>query len=77
MGFPMKMRVIQWATGPVGAAQLREIIDAPDLELAGVFVYSPEKVGVDAGTPLARHLGRARFSLLDVLSSLLASVVAA
>jgi hypothetical protein len=47
-------RVIQWATGPVGAAQLREIIDDPDLELAGVFVYSPEKVGVDAGTLVGR-----------------------
>jgi 2,4-diaminopentanoate dehydrogenase len=45
----MRTRVIQWATGPVGAAQLREIIASPDLELAGVFVYSPEKVGVDAG----------------------------
>lgn len=54
MGFPMRTRVIQWATGPVGAAQLREIIDDPDLELAGVFVYSPEKVGVDAGTLVGR-----------------------
>ena len=45
-----RTRVIQWATGPVGAAQLREIIANPDLELAGVFVYSPEKVGVDAGS---------------------------
>jgi PAS domain S-box-containing protein len=47
-------RVIQWATGPVGAAQLREIIDDPDLELAGVFDYSPGKVGVDAGTLVGR-----------------------
>lgn len=54
MGFPMRTRVIQWATGPVGAAQLREIIDDPELELAGVFVYSPEKVGMDAGTLVGR-----------------------
>ncbi|HWT47137.1 MAG TPA: dihydrodipicolinate synthase [Mycobacterium sp.] len=43
------IRVVQWATGPVGAAQLREVIDNPEFELAGVFVYDPAKVGIDAG----------------------------
>jgi hypothetical protein len=43
------LRVIQWATGSVGTAQLREIIDRADLDLAGVLVYSPAKVGLDAG----------------------------
>jgi len=47
-------RVVQWATGAVGAAQLREVIDAPDLELVGVFVYGPGKVGVDAGALVGR-----------------------
>jgi hypothetical protein len=50
----MTVRVIQWATGPVGAAQLRGIIDNPDLALVGVFAYSPAKVGVDAGTLVNR-----------------------
>ena len=50
----MSLRVIQWATGAVGSAQLREIIDRPDLELAGVFVYSPQKAGVDAGELVGR-----------------------
>ena len=50
----MSIRVVQWATGAVGAAQLREVIDRPDLELVGVFVYSPDKVGVDAGTLAGR-----------------------
>jgi hypothetical protein len=50
----MTTRVIQWATGPVGAAQLREIIDRPDLELAGVFVFNPDKAGVDAGALVGR-----------------------
>ncbi|WP_245836014.1 dihydrodipicolinate synthase [Mycobacterium rhizamassiliense] len=50
----MTARVIQWATGPVGSAQLREIIDNPDLELAGVFAYGPAKVGADAGTLVDR-----------------------
>lgn len=51
----MTVRVIQWATGSVGLAQLREIIDNPELELAGLFVYSPSKVGVDAGVLVGRE----------------------
>lgn len=42
-------RVIQWATGKLGTESLRQIIDHPDLELAGVYVYSDGKNGVDAG----------------------------
>lgn len=48
------IRVIQWATGPVGAAQLREVVDNPEFELAGVFVYDTAKVGIDAGALLDR-----------------------
>lgn len=50
----MTARVIQWATGSVGKAQLREIIDRPDLELAGLYVYSASKVGTDAGDIVGR-----------------------
>jgi len=50
----MTIRVVQWATGAVGRAQLREIIDRPDLELVGLFVYDPAKVGVDAGALVGR-----------------------
>ena len=50
----MTVRVIQWATGAVGAAQLREVVDRPDLELVGLFVYDPAKVGVDAGELVGR-----------------------
>ena len=35
-------------------AQLREVIDRPDLELVGLYVYSPSKVGVDAGALVGR-----------------------
>src|SRR5688572_26413354 len=42
-------RVVQWATGSLGRTALRRIIDHPDLELAGVYVYDLAKVGVDAG----------------------------
>ncbi|MCA2244766.1 dihydrodipicolinate synthase [Mycobacterium sp. WUMAC-067] len=50
----MTVRVIQWATGPVGLAQLREVIDRPELELVGVLVYSETKVGLDAGALVDR-----------------------
>ncbi|MCX2930410.1 dihydrodipicolinate synthase [Mycobacterium sp. CVI_P3] len=50
----MTVRVVQWATGPVGKAQLREVIDRPDLELVGLYVYSESKVGTDAGDMVGR-----------------------
>ena len=42
-------RIIQWATGNVGKASLRAIIETPDFELAGLYVYSADKAGQDAG----------------------------
>ncbi len=42
-------RVIQWATGSVGKESLRAILIHPQLELVGVFVYSSDKSGLDAG----------------------------
>ena len=45
----MTYRVIQWGTGNVGTHSLRAIIQRPDLELVGLRVYNPDKVGKDAG----------------------------
>lgn len=45
----MAYRIIQWGTGNVGMHALRIIVERPDFELAGLRVYSAEKVGVDAG----------------------------
>ncbi len=42
-------RVIQWATGTVGSAALKYFIENPVIELVGVYVTNPEKVGKDAG----------------------------
>ena len=42
-------RVIQWATGVVGSAALKYFIENPAIELAGVYVTNPDKVGKDAG----------------------------
>lgn len=44
-----KYRVIQWATGTVGAAALKHFITNPVIELVGVYVTNPEKAGKDAG----------------------------
>jgi 4-hydroxy-tetrahydrodipicolinate reductase len=45
-----RYRVAQWATGNIGNRALREVVRHPALELVGVLVYDPAKVGVDAGT---------------------------
>jgi len=42
-------KVVQWATGSVGRTALRRVIDHPDLKLVGLYVYSPDKAGRDAG----------------------------
>jgi 4-hydroxy-tetrahydrodipicolinate reductase len=46
---PVTYRVIQWGTGNVGRHAVRAILGRPNLELVGLRVYNPEKVGVDAG----------------------------
>jgi len=42
-------RVVVWATGWTGTLAIRAIHRRPDLDLVGVWVHSPEKVGRDAG----------------------------
>ena len=44
------LRIIQWATGSIGRYAIRAIAEDPNLELAGVWVHSESKHGVDAGT---------------------------
>jgi hypothetical protein len=45
----MPYRVAQWATGNAGRPALAAIINNPNLELVGLWVHSPDKVGRDAG----------------------------
>jgi hypothetical protein len=47
-------RVAQWATGATGRQALAAVIDAPALDLVGVRVYDPAKVGLDAGALAGR-----------------------
>jgi 2,4-diaminopentanoate dehydrogenase len=44
-----RYRVIQWATGVVGRTALKHFIENPVIELVGVAVTNPGKVGKDAG----------------------------
>ena len=55
----MTYRTVLWGTGNVGRHAIAGIDARPDLELVGVWVSSPEKVGRDAGelAGLGRSLG--------------------
>ncbi|TGD73562.1 dihydrodipicolinate reductase [Mangrovimicrobium sediminis] len=44
-----KLRVVQWASGNVGASSLRAVIDHPALQLVGLHAHSEAKEGCDAG----------------------------
>ncbi len=45
----MHHKIVQWATGSMGKTCLRAIIENPALELVGLYVYSDQKAGLDAG----------------------------
>lgn len=45
----MAIRVAHWGTGVTGRQGLRGIIEDPALELVGLLVTNPDKVGKDAG----------------------------
>lgn len=71
-----KKRVIQWTTGKVGKLALRGIIDDPRLELVGVYAYSPEKAGQDAGDLCGRpKTGVLSTNDVDALAALGADAV--
>ena len=41
----MALKVVQWATGGVGVAAIKGVLEHPDLELVGCRVYSEAKDG--------------------------------
>ena len=55
----MTLRVVQWSTGNVGRHAIAGIDARPELELVGLWVSDPNKVGKDAGqlAGLGRDLG--------------------
>ena len=68
----MTYRVVQWSTGNVGRHSLVGIDVHPELELVGVFVSNPDKVGRDAGelAGLGRTLGVAATNDTEALLAL-------
>ena len=68
----MPYRIVQWSTGNVGRHALAGIDAHPELELVGLFVSNPDKVGKDAGAlaRLNRPLGVAGTSDTDALLAL-------
>jgi hypothetical protein len=70
MNNPSRLRVIQWATGGVGKAAIECVLNHPQLELAGCWVHSADKDGLDVGEIIgAGALGvTATTSVDDVLA---------
>lgn len=67
----MPIRTVVWSTGGVGSIAIDAIACRPDLELVGVWVYSPHKVGRDAGELAGgRPLGVLATNDADALMSL-------
>ncbi|MFE0747717.1 diacylglycerol kinase [Gordonia sp. NPDC058843] len=68
----MTLRVVEWSTGTVGRHAIAGIDARPDLELVGVWVSDPAKVGKDAGelAGLDRELGVAATNDRDALIAL-------
>jgi 4-hydroxy-tetrahydrodipicolinate reductase len=68
----MSHRVVQWSTGNVGRHALAGIDAHPQLDLVGLFVSNPDKVGKDAGelANLNRTLGVTGTSDTDSLLAL-------
>lgn len=72
----MKYKVIQWASGSMGKACMRAILDHPDLELVGLYVYNDAKVGKDAAGIVRRDpIGVAATNNMDEILALDADVV--
>jgi 2,4-diaminopentanoate dehydrogenase len=65
-------RVVEWSTGHVGKHAIAGIDARPDLELVGVWVSNPDKVGKDAGelAGLGRDLGVAASGDADAMLAL-------
>ena len=68
----MPYRVVQWSTGNVGRHALAGIDAHPELELVGLFVSNPDKVGRDAGelAGLGHAMGVTGSSDVDALLAL-------
>ncbi len=69
-------KVIVWGPGGIGKVCIRYMLDRPEFELVGVYCYSDDKVGLDAGAMLGRDpVGIVATNDQDMILSLDADVV--
>lgn len=63
------LRVVLWTTGNVARQALKAVVRRPSLTLVGVYAFSPDKVGTDAGelAGLAGPLGVTATDDVDAL----------
>jgi hypothetical protein len=66
----MTLRVVQWATGSVGEAAVKAVLEHPELDLVGCWVHSPEKAGLDVGEIVG--VGRLGVRATDSVEEILA-----
>jgi hypothetical protein len=72
----MTLRVVQWATGGVGIAAIKGVLEHPDLELAGCWVHSEAKSGKDVGEIIGTDpLGVVATSDVEAILALAADAV--
>ncbi|MGV9800297.1 NAD(P)H-dependent amine dehydrogenase family protein [Mycobacterium sp. NPDC003449] len=72
----MTLKVVQWATGGVGVAAVKGVLEHPDLELVGCWVHSEDKHGRDVGDIVGTEpLGVAATSSADEILALDADAV--
>lgn len=67
----MTYRLVQWTSGRVARETIPAIVSDPGLELVGLYAYSAEKVGRDAGELVgAAHVGVPASNDLEALIAL-------
>src|SRR5689334_857382 len=72
----MGLRVVQWATGSVGVAAVKGVLEHPELELAGCWVHSKVKAGKDVGDIIGTEpLGVTTTDSIDEILALAADAV--
>lgn len=72
----MAIKVFQWSSGGVGKTTARAAVERESLELVGLHVFSPSKVGVDVGDLIGTNpLGIQATSDIEVIKASDADVV--
>src|SRR5215218_548229 len=72
----MGLRVVQWATGGVGVAAIKGVLEHPDLEFVGAWVHSADKAGKNVGEIIGiEPLGVAATNDVDEILALDADAV--